>query len=70
MLVAVSTLAVSRLRSAFASIFARLLLSIDFYFFFLQLNAARRGIGNNSVERPCVLPKLLWLSLKGMFSSR
>lgn len=67
MLVAVSTLAVSRLRSAFASIFARLLLSVDF---FLQLSAARRGIGNNSVERPCVLPKLLWLSLRGMFSSR
>lgn len=66
MLMAVSTLAVNRLSSTFASVFARLLLSIDF---FLQLNTARRGIRNNSVERPCVLPKLLWLSFKGMFSS-
>lgn len=44
MLMAVATLAVSRLRSAFASVFARLLLSIDF---FLQLNTARQGIRNN-----------------------
>lgn len=65
MLMAVATLAVSRLRSAFALVFARLLLSIDF---FLQLNTACQGIRNN--ETPCLLPKLLWLSLKGMFSSR
>lgn len=65
MLMAVATLAVSRLKSAFASVFARLLLSIDF---FLQLILLVKA--SEITERPCLLPKLLWLSLKGMFSSR
>lgn len=59
--VAVSALAIDHLRQTFASVVARLLLSTDF-------STARRDARNN-LERPCLLPKLLWLSLKGIFSS-
>ena len=61
MLMAVSPLAVSRRRSAFASVFTRLPLSVDV---FLQLTAARRGVGTDMVARPGVLPQLLRLGYK------